>query len=383
MIPAGLRPAWAEVDLGAIRSNVSEVVRVTGAPCVCAVVKAEAYGHGAVPVAGAVLEGGATWLAVALVEEAAPLRAAGIDAPVLVLAEPPSVEAMAEAARLDLRVAIYTDRGVDAAVAAGVRRVHVKVDTGMHRVGAAPEDALALAKSAAAAGLEVEGVWTHFAVADEPDRDDRYTARQVERFDECVAELARAGIEAAIVHASNSAGGLLAGAPYGMVRVGIAVYGYEPNPASPSGAALRPALSLVARVSHAKRLPAGVAISYGLRYRLERDAWVATVPLGYADGVPRRLSAVGGEVLVGGRRRPIAGTVTMDQLMVDCGDDAVEVGDEVVLIGAQRGERGDRGDRGDRGEERITADDWATRLDTISYEILCGISPRVPRLYVG
>jgi alanine racemase len=369
VIPAGLRPAWAEVDLGAIRSNVAEIARVTEAPRVCAVVKADAYGHGAVPVARAALEGGASWLAVALVEEAASLRADGIEAPILVLAEPPAPPAMAEAARLDLRVAIYTDRGVDEAVAAGVRRVHVKVDTGMHRVGAAPGDVLALAKSAAAAGLDVEGVWTHFAVADEPDRDDRYTARQVERFDECVAELARAGVEPEILHASNSAGGLLAGAPYGMVRAGIAVYGYEPNPARPSGAALRPALSLLAGVSHAKRLPAGEAVSYGLRYRLSRDSWVATVPLGYADGVPRRLSAVGGEVLVGGARRPIAGNVTMDQLMVDCGDDPVEAGDGVVLIGEQGG-------------ERITADDWAARLDTISYEVLCGISPRVPRVHL-
>ena len=367
---AGSRPAWAEVDLGAIRSNVGEVVRVTGAERLCAVVKADAYGHGAVPVAKAAIDGGATWLGVALVEEARPLRDAGIDAPVLVLAEPPSEVAMAEAARLEVRIAVYTDRGVEEAARAGVRRVHVKVDTGMHRVGAAPGDVLALAKHAAAAGLDVEGVWTHFAGADEPDRDDRYTVRQVERFDECVAELAAAGIEPRILHASNSAGGLLAGAAYGMVRGGIAVYGYEPNPAFPSGAALRPALSLLARVSHAKRLRAGEALSYGLRYRLARDSWVATVPLGYADGVPRRLSAVGGEVLVGGRRRPIAGTVTMDQLMVDCGDDEVAPGDDVVLIGAQ-------------GTERITADDWAARLDTISYEILCGIGPRVPRVYTG
>lgn len=368
MIPAALRPAWADIDLAAIRWNVAEISRVTGAPRVCAVVKADAYGHGVVPVARAALEGGASWLAVALVEEAEPLRAFGIDAPILVLAEPPAA-AMPKAAHLDLRVALYTDRGVEEAAAAGVRRVHVKVDTGMHRVGAAPEDAVGLAKSAVAAGLEVEGVWTHFAVADEPDRDDRYTERQVERFDECVAELARAGIEPELVHASNSAGGLLAGASYDMVRGGIAVYGYEPNPARPSGAALRPALTLAARVSHVKRLPAGEAVSYGLRYRLTRPSWVATVPLGYADGVPRRLSAVGGQVLIGGERRPIAGTVTMDQLMVDCGDDAVEVGDGVVLIGEQ-------------GNERITADEWAERLDTISYEILCGISPRVPRVYV-
>jgi alanine racemase len=364
-----MRPAWAEVDLGAIRENTREVIRVAAPPRLCAVVKADAYGHGAVPVAKAALDGGATWLGVALVEEAVPLRAAGIDEPVLVLAEP-SADAMEDAARLELRVAVYTERGIDDAAAAGVRRVHVKVDTGMHRVGADPADALGLVKHAVASGLEVEGVWTHFAVADEPDRDDRYTARQVERFDECLADLRAAGVEPEIVHAANTAGGLLAHQPYGMVRAGIALYGYQPNPRVPSTARLRPALSLRARVSHARRLGAGEAISYGLRYRLPMDATIATVPLGYADGVPRRLSAVGGEVLVAGRRRPIAGTVTMDQLMVDCGNDDVARGDEVVLIGEQQG-------------EHITADDWADRLDTISYEILCGIGPRVPRVHVG
>jgi alanine racemase len=369
MNPAAMRPAWAEVDLGAIRENTREVVRVTLAPRVCAVVKADAYGHGAVPVAKAAIDGGATWLGVALVEEAAPLRAAGIDAPILVLAEP-SADAMDDAARLELRVAVYTERGVDDAAAAGVRRVHVKVDTGMHRVGADPADALGLVKHAVAAGLEVEGVWTHFAVADEPDRDDRYTARQVERFDECLADLRAAGVEPEVAHAANTAGGLLAHQPYGMVRAGIAIYGYQPNPRVPSDAHLRPALSLRARVSHARRLAAGEAISYGLRYRLTKDAMVATVPLGYADGVPRRLSAVGGEVLIGGKRRPIAGTVTMDQLMVDCGDDDIARGDDVVLIGEQ-------------GSQRVTADEWADRLDTISYEILCGIGPRVPRVHVG
>ncbi|HEX7167418.1 MAG TPA: alanine racemase [Acidimicrobiales bacterium] len=369
MTPPGLRPAWAEVDLGAIRHNASEVGRVTAAQRVCAVVKADGYGHGAVPVAKAAIEGGATWLAVALVEEAAALRGAGIDGPMLVLSEPPP-DAMGVAAGLDLRVTVYTARGIEAAAAAGDLLVHLKVDTGMHRVGAQPAEVSALAERIARApGLQLEAVWTHLAVADEPDRPQE-TARQLERFDEAVAALRKAGLDWSFEHVSNSAGALMVGATYGMVRAGIALYGYHPNPDAPSSADLRPAMSLKAHVSHVKRLDAGEAMSYGLRYRLASPATIATVPLGYADGVPRRLGAVGGEFLVAGEPRPIAGTVTMDQTLVDCGDLDVSAGDEVVLIGRQ-------------GAAQVTADDWARRLDTISYEILCGIGPRVPRVHAG
>ncbi|HVM07590.1 MAG TPA: alanine racemase [Acidimicrobiales bacterium] len=366
--PPGLRPAWAEVDLEAIRHNAREVVRVTGTRRLCAVVKADGYGHGAPAVARAALEGGASWLAVALVEEAAVLRGEGIDAPILVLSEPPP-EAMGVAAGLDLRVTLYTDEGVAAAAQHGLR-AHLKVDTGMHRVGISPERALRLASLITAhPSLELEAVWTHFAVADEPERSDA-TAKQIERFDDVVARIRSTGIEIPMLHTANTAGALMVGARYDMVRVGLGLYGYHPNPAQPTAADLRPALSLKARVSHVKRLPAGEAMSYGLRYTLDRDATVATAPLGYADGVPRRLSAVGGQVLVAGQRRAIAGTVTMDQILVDCDDLDVRRGDEVVLLGRQ-------------GDQVITADDWAERLDTISYEVLCGIGARVPRVHVG
>jgi alanine racemase len=211
---------------------------------------------------------------------------------------------------------------------------------------------------------------THLAIADEPD--DPYTAAQLDLLDAVSGELAYAGLTPPVVHAANSAGAFAhQRARRSFVRAGISVYGLTPGPGvSHLTGELRPALSLKTRVSHIQRVRAGDRISYGLRHRFAADSTVATLPLGYADGVPRRLSSTGGEVLVGGRRRPIVGVVTMDQLMVDCGDDLVSSRDEAVLIGAQ-------------GDERITADEWAERLGTISYEITCGLSPRVPRHYSG
>jgi alanine racemase len=238
----------------------------------------------------------------------------------------------------------------------------------MHRVGAAPGDAVALARAIGAApGLSLEGVWTHCAIADEPD--DPFTDRQLDRFESTLVDLATAGIEPPLRHTANSAAAIAyPRARFDLVRCGIALYGVHPSAQVGHQLDLRPALRLVAHVSHLQRLPPDETVSYGRRYRTERETTIATVAIGYADGVPRRLSAVGGEVLLRGARRPIAGTVTMDQLMVDCGDDVVEVGDEVVLLGSQ-------------GPYRITAEDWADKLDTIGYEVVCGIGPRVPRRY--
>jgi alanine racemase len=272
---------------------------------------------------------------------------------------------------------LYTEAGVEAAAkavaAVGVDyrlNVHVKVDTGMHRVGAAPEAALGLADAVnRRPELRLAALWTHLAVADEPDNE--FTALQLERFERVRLTLQRRGVLPDLVHAANSAG-LIAhpASRYNFVRCGIAVYGIDPAPALAGRVDLRPALSLKARVSFVKEVPAGDGISYGLRYQVDDHAVVATVPAGYADGVTRRLSFAGGEVLLGGRRYPIAGAVTMDQFMVDCGSDAdVAAGDEVVLIGRQ-------------GAEEITAQDWADRLDTIAYEVVCGVGPRVPRVYV-
>jgi alanine racemase len=276
----------------------------------------------------------------------------------------------------ELTPVVYTSDGIDAlakaVVESGTGRplpVHLKVDTGMHRVGAGPDAALDLAERVdLRSELRLGGVCTHFAVADEAD--DPYTGEQLARFATVLAALEAAGLRPPVVHAANSAG-LLAfpEARFDLVRAGIAIYGVNPAPELADRAALRPALSLKARVSHVKRLAAGARLSYGLRYRMPRAGNVATVPIGYADGVPRNLASVGGEVVIRGRRHPIAGTVTMDQLMVDMGDEPVEVGDEVVLIGRQ-------------GDATVTAEEWATRLGTIAYEIVCGIGPRAPRNYV-
>ncbi|MGZ4689013.1 MAG: alanine racemase [Acidimicrobiia bacterium] len=368
------RAAWVEIDLGAVRDNVAALVRFAAPAQVLAVVKADGYGHGAVPIARAALEAGATWLGVALVEEGVELRHAGIGGPVLVLSEP-APEAAAAVVEHDLTPVVYTAGGIDSLAKAVVDLgtdvtvpVHLKVDTGMHRVGASPEEAVALAQRVIErTELDLGGVCTHLAVADEPD--DPYTAEQLVRFRAVLADLEAAGVRPPLVHAANSAG-LLAfpDARFDLARVGIAIYGIPPVPELAGRVELRPALSLKARVSHVKHLDAGSRLSYGLRYRLERDAWIATVPIGYADGVPRNLAAVGGEVVIGGRRHPVAGTVTMDQLMVDVGDDAVAVGDEVVLIGRQ-------------GDAEVTAQEWAERLGTIPYEIVCGIGPRAPRRY--
>jgi alanine racemase len=371
------RPAWVEVDLDAVRHNTSLLASRAAPAAVMAIVKADGYGHGSVAVALATLEAGATWLGVALVEEGIELREAGIDAPILLLSEPPATASDAVVGA-GLTPVVHSRRFADALAKATAGAgaveplpVHLKVDTGMHRIGCAPEEALDVARAVAKhRELRLEGLLTHFAVADEPDND--YTAAQIARFRAVRTQLARAGIRPATVHAANSAG-LLAHpkARYDMVRCGIAIYGIAPSPAL-AGAlpSLRPALSLKANVSFVRRLAAGERLSYGLRYRLDTTSTVATVPLGYADGVPRRLGEVGGEVLVGGRRRPIAGTVTMDQLLVDLGDDPCAAGDEVVLIGRQ-------------GEAEITAAEWAERLGTIPYEVCCAISDRVPRRYFG
>ncbi|MCZ7527539.1 MAG: alanine racemase [Acidimicrobiia bacterium] len=269
---------------------------------------------------------------------------------------------------------VYTLAGVEALAKAVVEAggdplpVHLKVDTGMHRVGCFPEEAAALAELVASRDeLVLEGCCTHFAVADEPDHPS--TAGQRRVFEQVLSALEETGRRPPVVHAANSAAAvLLPETRYDLVRAGIALYGLPPAPALAGRLPLRPALSLRALVSHVKILEAGSRVSYGLRYEMGRRARVATVPIGYADGVPRALAASGGEVLVGGARRPIAGTVTMDQLMVDVGDDPVAVGDEVVLLGRQGG-------------EEITATEWAERVGTIAYEVVCQIGPRVPRRY--
>jgi alanine racemase len=358
------------VDLDAVRHNV-RALKPPGAELM-AVVKANGYGHGDVPVARAALEAGATWLGVALVEEGLRLRDAKIDAPVLVLTEVPR-GAEKEALAAGLTPTLYTDDGLAglAEAAAALGRsvpVHVKLDTGMHRVGLAPGMARAFCLRVLESGLELEGVWTHFAVAEEPD--DPSSRRQLDLFRESLDHLADGGIRPRYRHAANSAATLaFPDSHLDLVRVGIAAYGIFPGPALEGRADLRPAMSLRSRVTMVKRVPAGEGVSYGLRYRLERESTVATVAVGYADGYHRAASGRA-EVLIGGRRHPVAGTVTMDQITVDCGDDPVGPGDEVVLFGGQ-------------GEEEIRVEELAGWAATIGYEVVCAVSERVPREYRG
>ena len=367
-----MRATRADVDLDAVAHNVCALRSLVAPSEVCAVVKADGYGHGAIAVGQAAVEAGASWLGVALVEEGAVLRRSGIDVPILLLSQPRHDD-IDPAVAMGLRLSAYTADGLDAIAAAARRHrvvvpVHLKVNTGMNRVGAQPEDAPALARAIAdRPELSFEALWTHCAVADEPGNE--FTDVQLDRFDATAARLAAEGLEPAMRHAANTAAALdHPRSRYDLVRVGIGTYGIAPSPALAGRADLCPALELRAEVSMVKRVRAGDRISYGLAHRFDRDATVATVPIGYADGVTRRLSATGGEVLVAGARRRIVGTITMDQLMVDCGDDQIAVGDEVVLIGRQ-------------GDEVLTAQEWAERVGTIAYEVVCGIGPRVPRHY--
>lgn len=366
------RPTVAEVDLDAIRHNV-RLLKPAGAELM-AVVKADGYGHGAVPISTAALGAGATWLGVALVEEGIALREAGIDAAILVLTEFPTGSEK-DALAAGLTPTLYTEQGLgrlaEAARALGDARigVHVKLDTGMHRVGLDPKDAASFVARVGEAGLHVDGVWTHFAKAE--DLADPSAQRQLTLFTEALDALrAAAGIQVRYRHTANSAATIaLPESHLDLVRVGVALFGIWPGPELTERVPLRPAMSLRSQVGLAKRVAAGEGVSYGLRYRLERDSTIATVPVGYADGYARALSDRG-QVLIRGKRYPIAGTVTMDQLTVDCGDDDVEVGDEVVLFGRQE-------------DGEITVEELASWYGTIGYEVVCAVSERVPREYRG
>jgi alanine racemase len=360
------RPTVARVDLDAIRHNI-RVLRPPGAELM-AVVKADAYGHGDVPVARAALEAGATWLGVALVEEGIALRDAGLEAPVLVLSEfPPG--AAKEALAAGLTPTVYTVPGLEAvAEAAGALGravgVHLKVDTGMNRVGAPPGAMAALCAQAAALGLQVESVWTHFARSEETE--DPSARDQLTRYLAALVELEAAGIRPRLRHAANSGATMaIPESHLDLVRVGIAMYGVSPGPDLDGRLDLHPAMSLRSRVSFVKRVAAGEGVSYGHRYRPSRETTVASVPVGYADGYLRALSNRG-RVLIRGRRHPVAGNVTMDQLMVDVGDEPVEAGDEVVLFGRQD-------------QDEIRVEEVAGLANTIGYEIVCAVGRRVPR----
>jgi alanine racemase len=366
----------ARIDLDAIRDNVAVLREYAPSAELMAVVKADGYGHGMLPSARAALAGGATWLGVATGEEALELRAAGIDVPVLAWLLGPDADWTALVARgIDVGVSALwaLEKAVVAALAHGrAARIHLKADTGLGRGGATRQDWPDLVDAAASAQadgtVEVVGIFSHLAYADEPSNPT--IQRQQRAFTHAVSVAAQAGLDPQVRHLANSAATLaLPGAHLDLVRPGIAIYGLSPGPQVGRAAdlGLRPAMTFTSTVALSKRVPPGQGVSYAHRYITERQTTLALVPVGYADGVPRHLTNIG-EVAIGGRRHRIAGTVCMDQFVVDVGDQVVREGDDVVLFGP-----------GDRGEP--TADDWAAAIGTINYEIVTRIGARVPRVH--
>lgn len=371
------RPAWIEIDLAALRNNVRELRRITDPRAgVMAVVKANGYGHGVEEVSRAALESGASWLGVALLQEALALREKGIDAPILVLGYTPA-EYAEDVVRNDISQTVTTWDDAVALAAAARRlgkkaRIHVKVDTGMGRLGFYPDrNTLEIIyRLAHLPGLDVEGVYTHFAAADEADK--AYTEEQFARFQGLLKQLAARHLFIRWRHCANSAAVL--DLPYthlDLVRPGITLYGLYPSPhVRHDLVSLKPVMSLKTRLAFVKEVPEGSKISYGCTYIARRRTRIATIPLGYGDGYSRLLSGKS-EVLIKGVRAPVVGRICMDQLMVDVGHiPDVEQGEEVVLMGRQ-------------GDDEITADELADRLGTINYEVVCMLSVRLPRIYLN
>ena len=362
--------AVARVDLAAIERNCARLASAAAPARLCAVVKADGYGHGAVQAARAARAGGAAWLAVATADEAAGLRAAGIEGPLLVMGALSDAE-LTVALRARADVVAWRERFAETVAthpAGEGTGVHVKLDTGMGRLGTrdAAEATRVAAAVAASPWLRLAGAMTHFATSDD---DPAFAREQLARFMPW-AQALRAAHGELLLHAANSAAAL--GIPESrldMVRCGIAVYGMDPFGEDPAPHGLAPALELRSYVAEVKRLAPGESVGYGRRFIAAEPTWIGTVPVGYGDGVRRALTN-DCDLLVGGRRVPLVGTVSMDNVTVDLGPEPPERGAGAVLIGAQGG-------------ERVLAEEWARRLGTINYEITCGISARVPREYHG
>jgi alanine racemase len=379
---------WAQVDLHAYAHNIRELRRITHPKaCLMAVVKADGYGHGALEVAREALKNGAERLGVARVNEALPLRAAGLDAPILIFGySPPDVAETLSAYELTQTVYSFATAKAlsDQAAAKGKKiQVHIKVDSGMGRLGlllkrsadASPETAIAdnavreVLAITRLPGIEVEGIFTHFATADSADK--AYANRQLDRFLEFLAVLRREGFEPRVRHAANSAALIdIPASHLDMVRPGIASYGlYPSDEVKHNTVHLKPVMTLKSRIIHLKKVPAGFNVSYGITYQTQRPTVIATVAIGYADGFSRLLSSRG-YMLVRGQRAPVVGRVCMDLTMLDVGTiDGVAMEDEVVVFGRQ-------------GNAVMTADELAANLNTINYEIVTSITGRVPRVYI-
>lgn len=374
MVDSYYRDTVAEIDLDAIGHNVRafrdwlpERTRFM------AVVKANAYGHGAEPVARVALANGASYLGVATLDEAIELQEADLDVPILVMGYIPE-HGLDEAISRGIRMAVYHPdhlQQIMEAAAKGNKQaiLHLKAETGMNRVGARPGEMSALVRQARdSAYIHLEGLFTHFACADE--RDKTHTHRQHALFTQILKECQNLGVSFPIVHCGNSATAIdLPQYGYNMVRVGISMYGFYPSPeVQKTNVHLKPAMTLKTRIVHVKKVPPGTSVSYGATYRTQQEETIATLPIGYADGLNRRLSNRG-SALVHGRRVPIIGRICMDQTMLALPAELeAEMGDEAVLYGRQ-------------GDEMIHIDEVASLLGTISYEITCSVSRRIPRIY--
>ncbi len=370
--------AWVEVDLGALAHNVRQLRRSLSATTeLMAIVKADAYGHGAEAIAQTALQAGAAWLGVATIPEGIELRQAGIVAPILVLGATNTPEQVRAIAQWNLQPTLCTPKQawVFAETMAGLNSrtplpVHLKLDTGMSRLGAPWQEAAAFGQLVQRLPqLHLASVYSHLATADSLDQ--TVMRRQQTRFQAAIAQLRVAGIDPPKLHLANSAATLSDPAlHYDRVRVGLALYGLHPAPHLASQINLRPVLQVKARVTQVKTIAAGEGVSYGHQFVADRELAIATVGIGYADGVPRNLSNKM-TVLIRGQRVPQVGAITMDQVMLDVSAIAqLQAGEVVTLLGQD-------------GTEHISADDWATTLNTISWEILCGFKHRLPRLTVN
>jgi alanine racemase len=366
----GYRPTWAEVNLKSLAYNLNQIKKTLSAKTrILATIKADGYGHGLVPVARKLTECGVDYFGVASIDEGIKLRTAGIKVPILILGLvlkndiaplfryklTPTICSYDQALELDRRGQRLSQR----------MKVHIKVDTGMARIGLTCQEALKLVKKITRLRfIEIEGIFTHFAFAD---INRKFTRHQIDLFERLILQLETEKIHIPLVHAANSMGVLAyPNSHFNMVRPGLALYGLYPKPGLK--VKLKPVLSLKTRVLYVKKVPEGCGISYGHIYVTKNPATIITLPIGYGDGYPRSLSNIG-SVLVKGKRFRISGRICMDQIMVDVGNLKVRLGDEAVLIGSQA-------------QNRITAEELASLCKTISYEIVCGLGTRIPRVYI-
>lgn len=369
-----IRPVWAEIDLDCIKHNMIEIRKQVGNKTIIAIVKADAYGHGAIDVSSVLLENGADKLGVAVITEALELRESGIEAPILILGYTP-LDFACDLINQNIEQTVYSlDYAIglsEIALNQGKEmNIHIAIDTGMGRLGFLPnEEALNdIEKISKLKNINIKGIFTHFSSADETDKE--YTIKQMNKFKEFNKKLEERNIKIEEKHLSNSAGILdVEEAYFDAVRPGIIMYGYYPsNEVMKEKINLKPALTLKSNIVHVKVLPKGEYISYGREFKTERESIIATLPIGYADGYTRALYK-NGKVIINGKMAPIVGRICMDQCMIDVTDiEGVSVGDEVILIGEDKG-------------VKFNADDIAKLLNTINYEVLCLIGKRVPRVY--